>query len=304
VTADYEEIRAHQHGVQQVIPLLEAIRSVAEIAFRRAEERLPPLERYASSLDEGLAELSPLVEDEFGGAGQSPGRSLLAVISSERGLCGGFNQQVVNRVRGELGRRRAGGDETVLACLGSRGRMLLEAAHEPITYHAAMPSFALPAYVDVEKTAIDLLDLMEERQCSRLLVVHNAPRHRFQYEVVIRQLFPLEAATSASSATAAPEVKPGEDVDALFTHLVTERVLIDLYRAVIESAISEELARVSAMRLATDNAEKLLDELTLDANRARQHSETNALLEIISGFRATEADIYGAGGRPRTPANP
>ena len=63
-------------------------------------------------------------------------------------------------------------------------------------------------------------------------------------------------------------------------------MLIDLYQAVIESAISEELARVAAMRLATENARHLLDELTLEANRARQLSETNALLEIISGFRA------------------
>jgi F-type H+-transporting ATPase subunit gamma len=291
MTADYETIRAHQHAVQQVIPLLEAIRSVAEIAFRRAEARLPPLVRYADRLEGDLAELSPLADERFRDSEGLPGRSVLTVISSERGLCGGFNQRLVNRVDQELSQRRSAGEETVLVCLGRQGQRLLEAAKEPLAYSAPMPSFSLPAYPDVEKAAIDILDLMEERRCARLLVMHNAPRRRFQYEIVVRQLFPLEPPSAPHKLAAlSPEVKPPEDLATLFTHLVTERVLVELYQAVIESAISEELARVSAMRLAKDNAQKLLNQLTIDGYRARQITETNALLEIISGFRAAEPE--------------
>jgi F-type H+-transporting ATPase subunit gamma len=291
VTADYEAIRAHQHAVQQVIPLLEAIRSVAEIAFRHAEERLPPLARYASRLDAELSELTPRAGERFKAMEGLSGHSLLVVVSSERGLCGAFNQRLVDRVLAELKGRRLAGQDTVLVCLGRQGKRLLDAAREPLAYWAPMPSFALLAYVDIERAAIAILDLMEHRRCARLVIMHAAPRHRFQYEIVIRQLLPLGQIPSVSVAGAAVarEVKPLSDFDDLLTRLVTEHVLIDLYQAVIESAISEELARVAAMRLAKDNAERLLDQLTGDANRARQISETNALLEIISGFRATTA---------------
>jgi F-type H+-transporting ATPase subunit gamma len=284
MTADYEAIRAHQHGISQVIPPLEAIRSVAEIAFRRAEAHLPSLARYAASIDAQIAELEPL---PFGGDGGLARCSVLVVISSERGLCGGFNQRLIERVRAELRRSRSDGEEVTLVCLGHRGQRLLEAAGEAIVHWTSLPSFSLASYVDIEKVAIEVLDLMEEQSCGRLVVMHNAPLRRFQYQVVSRQLFPVEVEAPSPPKRVRPiEVKPSADVDELFTHLITERVLIDLYKGVIESAISEELARVAAMRLATENARHLLDELTLEANRARQLSETNALLEIISGFRA------------------
>jgi F-type H+-transporting ATPase subunit gamma len=294
VTADYEAIRVHQHAIQQVIPLLEAIRSVAEIAFRRAEARLTPLACYASRIDAQLGELSRLPDGPISRTEDVHGGSVVTVISSERGLCGAFNQRLVRRVRTELGRRRSQGEDIALVCLGRQGQRLLEAAKEPIVHWSALPSFALPSYLDVEAAAIDILDLMEERSCGRLIVMHHTPLRRFQYQIAIRQLFPVETPAASTVRPATPvEVKPVEDLDNLFTHLVTERVLIDLYKAVIESAISEELARVAAMRLATDNARHLLSELTLDANRARQLAETNALLEIISGFQAASSGSDG-----------
>ncbi len=287
MTADYEEITAHQHAIQQVIPLLEAMRSVAEIAFRHAEARLPPLTRYASSIDTQLADLGHLPDGPFGSSPTASGGSVVVVVSSERGLCGAFNQRLVEQARAELGRRRSAGEEIALVCLGRQGWRLLEAAGEPMVRWSPLPSFALPAYLDIEKTAIEVIDLMEERNFGRLVVMGNAPRRRFRYEFTSRQLFPVGPASQPSAGPpVTPAIRPASDTENLFTHLSTERVLIDLYQAVIESAISEELARVAAMRLATDNARHLLEQLTLDANRARQASQTNALLEIISGFQA------------------
>jgi F-type H+-transporting ATPase subunit gamma len=291
VTADYESIRAHQHAVEQVIPLLEAIRSVAEIAYRRAEAGLPSLAQYAARIDAQLADLNAVADGAFAGGDGEARRSVLVVVSSERGLCGGFNQRLVDKVRAELRQKRSAGEEVLLVTLGSRGLRLLDAAGEAIVHSTRLPSFAMPSYLEVERAAVEILDLMEERSCERLLVMHNAPRHQFQYEVASRQLFPVEPAGGAIELPAVwTEVKPAEDVDELFTHLVTERVLIDLYQAVVESAVSEELARVAAMRLATDNARGLLESLSLEANRARQASETNALLEIIGGFEAASLE--------------
>ncbi len=285
MTADYDAIRGHQHAIQQVVPLLEAMRSIAEIDYRRAGTRLEPLRRYAESLETLLGVLQAAERPD--NSANATGGMVLVAVSSERGLCGAFNQHLVNRVRSELRRLQAAEDEVVLVCLGRQGQRLLRAAGETLAYESPMPTFALPAYPDVEQVAIDLLDLMEERACGKLVVMYNAPAHRFQYEVVTRQLYPVEPIeTPEGEVRRDLDVRPEADAPNVLQHLVVEHVLIDLYQAVVESAISEELARVAAMRLATDNARHLLEELTLDANRARQISETNALLEIISGFHA------------------
>ncbi len=285
MTADYDAIRAHEHAIAQVVPLLTAMQSVAEIAFRRAEERLPPLTRYAELLETQLSQFGGSTGASFFSDAAGP-KTLLLVITSERGLCGAFNQHLVSRITADLRGRRAASEEIEVACLGRQGKRLFEAAKEPLVYWSGVPSLALPSYADIEKAALEILDLMDTRRCGRLVVTHNAPRRRFQYEVTSRQLFPLDATQTPADRSATPPVKPPQDIERLLTHLVTERVLIDLYEAVIQSAISEELARVAAMKLATDNAQKLLEELTAEANHARQLSETSALLEIISGFEA------------------
>ena len=287
MTADYDAIRAHEHAIAQVVPLLTAMQSVAEIAFRRAEERLPPLTRYAELLETQLSQFGGSTGASFFSDAACL-KTLLLVITSERGLCGAFNQHLVSRITADSARApRWRQKRSVGSRPGTAGKRLFEAAKEPLVYWSGVPSLALPSYADIEKAALDIFYLMDTRRCGRLIVTHNAPRRRFQYEVTSRQLFPLDTTQTPPARSATPPVKPPEDIERRLTYLVTvKRAPIDLYEAVIQSAISEELARVAAMKLATDNAQKLLEELTAEANHARQLSETSALLKIISGFEA------------------
>ena len=93
----------------------------------------------------------------------------------------------------------------------------------------------------------------------------------------------IYAATSLKRS----EVKPPRDTPHLITHLLTEHLLLGLYQTVIESAMSEQLARVSAMRLATENARQLLEKATVAYNAARAHAVANSLLKIVAGYEAT-----------------
>ncbi len=281
MTADYQSILSRQHSIEQVVPLLEAIRSVAEIAFRHAERQLQPLADYSRRLHGQLQQAGGVVGSHLDVTG---GNVMLVAITSERGLCGNFNRSLVGSTVDLIERLKADGEEVELVCLGTQGKRLFAVHHLDLAFWSPTPSFAAPSYPDVEALVLQILDLMDQRGCSRLLVIHNAPVHRFQHEVVSSQLFPFEWSESQPRPQAA--IKPAEDVSALVTHLITERVLIDLYEAIILSSTSEELARVAAMKLATDNARKRLDELSVAANQARQFAETNALLEIISGFEA------------------
>jgi F-type H+-transporting ATPase subunit gamma len=208
-------------------------------------------------------------------------------VTSERGLCGPFTERLVSYGLQQVRTLSAQGQTIHILCLGNRGRRLIETAGHTVMYAKLLPSLAIPSYVEIESVALDLLGFIEERTLGRILVVHNAPVRRFQYDAVSHTLFPpaIEAPTQPPTRIS---VKPMRDLPRLTTHLLTEHLLVELYQVVIESAMSEQLARMYTMRLATENARKLVDKLTLDYNLARSHAVTQSLLEIVAGYAATK----------------
>jgi len=283
-------LAAHRLAIQRLVPVLDAVRAVAEIAWRRAERGFRPLARYGERLeaafDFALSALEPAERLAFLAAGAHTPVALL-VVSAERGLCGAFNERLVAHALRHAATLSARGRAVHFLSLGSRGRRLLEAAGRPPLYAHPLASLATPTYVDVEGVALDLIDQFERRVFGQLIVVHNAPLRRFQYGVEVRELLPPKPRTGDRRAAARLAVKPADDLPGLLTHLLTEHLLIGLYEAVIRSAMSEQLARVEAMRLATDNAGRLVDRLSLEYTRARNAAATQALLEIVAGYQAT-----------------
>ena len=291
MTTDLAELGVHRRVIEQTVPLLDAIRSVAEMAFRRAQSRLASVQAYG---DEVTLMLSQLVgaldrrerEASLGGLIGS-GPTALLVICGERGLCGPFNSRLVKQavqLVADQGREDSRGVE--LLCWGSRGSRLLQAAGQSPLHTATLGSFALPTYLDVERLALELLDLVDGRHWSRVVVLHNVPLHGFQYQTVVSQLLPPDL-SPVGAAKAPVEIKPSGDLPELATHLLTEYVLMSLYRAVVESATSEQLARIAAMKLARDNALRLLGQLTLEYQMAWQASVTASLLEVLTGYEVT-----------------
>ncbi|MGE0822376.1 MAG: F0F1 ATP synthase subunit gamma [Candidatus Binatia bacterium] len=286
-----DTLASHCRTIERLISLLDAIRSVAEIAWRRAEQSFEPLlhyrDRLLAMLTQGVSGLDGEQRQEILGAEIQDGPVALLFITSERGLCGPFNDRLVSRGLQHARKLSAQGETIRFLCLGSRGRRLLEAAGHTLAYVKSVSSLAVPTYVDIEEIALDILELVEQRQWNRVLVVHNAPVQRFQYETTIKRILPPNVEILKQARERAV-VKPADDRPELLTHLLTEHVLLELYRAVIESAISEQLARMYTMRLATENARKLLEKLTGDYNLARSHAITSALLEVVAGYEATQ----------------
>jgi F-type H+-transporting ATPase subunit gamma len=285
-----EALAAHRQVIERLIPLLEAIRSVAEIAWRRADQGYRPLLRYSAALRTALeqitAALGPAQRPALPGSWAVGRPTGLLFVASERGLCGAFNEHLVRHGLQHMRELAAAGETVRLLCLGSRGRRLLEGAGQTLLYHKPIPSLSVPSYLEVEAIALDLLDLAEQGAFGRLLVVYNAPVRRFQFGVSIRTLVPPDLPPPPRPQQRV-RVKPVGDAPALMTHLLTEYLLIELYRAITESVISEQLARIQTMRLAGENARKLLDTLTLEYHLAQSHAVTSALLEVIAGYEAT-----------------
>jgi F-type H+-transporting ATPase subunit gamma len=287
---DLAALAARAQTISRLIPLLNAIRSVAEIAWRRAEAGFQPLASYAERVQTTVERVASSMHDAqrqnllAGWEGQRPVALLL--VTSERGLCGPFNSHVVQAGLQEAQAWSALGRTVNFLCLGSKGRRGLEAYGQSVAYGGPLPSFSVPSYISIEQVALDLLDLLEQGTFGQLMIIYNAPVGRFQYGISKKQLLP-PAIHIRQSRPRRITVKPANDVPALVNHLLTEYLLVGLYQVVLESVISEQLARIYTMRLATENAQKLLDDLNLQYNLAQRQQITNSLLEIVSGYGAT-----------------
>jgi F-type H+-transporting ATPase subunit gamma len=287
-------IAAHERGVERLIPLLSSIQSVAEIGWRRAHARFQPLHEYGARLQTLLAQLLGALEAaqrealarQWAG-GQSTG---LLVIGSERGLCGAFNERLVSRAVRDADQLLGEGRKVTLLCLGTRARRALDQAGRSAAYFKPLPSLSVPSYADIESVTLDLLGMLEQGTFAQLVVLHNAPTQRFQYGAVRTVLgpppVPPTPVTGVRSELMA--VEPAEDVEQLVAHLVTESVLLRVYEAVLASVVSEQLARMYAMRLAVERAKDLLARLRLQHNVAWRQQVTTSLLETISGYEAAQ----------------
>jgi F-type H+-transporting ATPase subunit gamma len=292
---DIVTLAAHRQTITRLIPLLDAIRSVAEIAWRRAQQDFQPLTRYYgrvhSSLEGLFASLNQEERQAISAGWASHRPTALLLVTSERGLCGPFNERVVSTGLREARALSAQGKSVQYLCLGSRGSRLIDASENTVLYRQPLPSFSLPSYNYIEEVALDLLDFLDAGAFGQLLVVHSAPVRQFEYGVVTEAMIPPDL-SQPDGPQRRLSVKPESDLPALVTHLLAEHLLIRLYRAVMESVISEQLARIHTMRLASENAGKLLDGLTMEYNLARKHEETTSLMEIISGYEATLDDYH------------
>jgi len=293
VNESIEEIASRRDAIGGLVPFLDAIRSIAEIAWRRAEQRAEPLGLYRRQLDAILDQtLRSVGAEERAGLLSWPGQPTAApttgllLVTAERGLCGSFVERLITFGLDQSRALQARGEAVRLLCLGRRGERRLAAEGYPLIYRGSLPSLAIPTYLEVEHLALDLLDLAERGAFTRLVIVRNAPARRFQYEPGVQTLLPLDV-TVPKPGISRSLVKPVADAPALLSQVLTEHFLLDLYGAILESALSEQLARVFAMRLAADNAHRLVDELTDAYNLAARYAATSALLETIAGYETT-----------------
>lgn len=291
MSEDVDQLEHRRRAVAKLVPLLEAIGGIGEIAYRRAAEGIAPAQSYAAAVRDQLDRLcrsQGFDDDSLWPTNPERPRALL-LIASERGLCGRFNHRLAEQTLEEVRKGRRDGLETDVLVLGERGaHSLQELGIEPV-YRAAMPSLARPTYLDAERVALDILDLVEQGAYRSLDVLHARPAGRFDYELAIHRLLPPEPSnTTTQHGAPAIEVKPADDVQQLLARLVSERVLADLYEMMVQSVVSEQLARVFAMRLAVENAGELLDRLDVEYNAARQQQVTRDLSEVIGAFQAVE----------------
>ena len=297
-----KEFRNRITSVQATQKITRAMQMVAASKLRRAQDAAEQARPYAEHMDAMLSRMAAEAPQAEALPSLLSGRAqaqthLLLVASAARGLCGGFNASIVREARRTMRRLLQEGKAVKLLCIGRKGHESLRrqfASHmlEPIALSLAPPDFAF-----AERIAARVLDLYEEEAFDVCTIFYAQFRSVMSQVPQAQQVIPLqweeadkggegsEAAQPAAAPSLAPyEYEPHEThvLDALLPHNLAVQIL----RALLENAASEQGARMTAMDSATRNAGEMIDRLTIAYNRSRQAMITKELIEIISGAEA------------------
>ncbi len=291
-----KDLRIRINSVKSTQKITSAMKMVAAAKLRRAQEQAEAARPFSERMDRMLQSLAAGTSQSAGGPALLAGTGksdvhLIVAMTSDRGLCGGFNGSIVREVRQRIRSLREEGKEVKLLCVGRKGRDLLRRDYGPLIVDSyddiARPTLTFGAAKEIADRVIGMFEDGEIDVCT---VVYNRFKSVISQIVTGQQLIPfsVEQAESAEEAPAGPqgtyEFEPDEQE--ILEDLLPRNLAVQIYRALLENAASEHGARMSAMDNATRNAGEMIDKLTLTYNRTRQAVITSELIEIISGAEA------------------
>jgi len=289
-------------SVKSTQKITAAMKMVAASKLRRAQEQAEAARPYAERIETILQAVAPTVYAMVGDTRDSTDTRaalitgtgsdrvhLLVVITSDRGLCGAFNSSVVRETRRRIQQLTHDGKEAKLVCVGRKGRDQLrrEFGGQIVAYYEDVGKRRL-SYGDAEKIASDVLARFDASEYDVATVVYNRFKSVISQVVTFQQLIPVPPPPLQEQAES-DDLTVGEfepDEETILTKLIPRNLSFQVYRALLESAASEQGARMTAMDNATRNAGVMINKLSIKYNRQRQAQITKELIEIISGAEA------------------
>jgi F-type H+-transporting ATPase subunit gamma len=281
--ASQRDIRRRIGAVKNIKQITRAMQFVAASKLRRAQDATLSARPYSEKSDEVLAELAAVrgPEDHPLLTQRTEGKRLIVLITTDRGLAGPLNTNTVRFASREI--TEHSGDVAVVT-VGRKGRDAMRRARVPMEAHFA--GFGdRPVFADVLPLARLLTDDYISGEYNRIDIVYSRFISTLAQKPVLDQLLPVQPAEDTAGI-------PGNQfifepsAGAVLEQLVPRYVAARVFQAVLEAKASEESSRMVAMKNATENAEELIDDLTLSYNKVRQSNITREMIEIASGARA------------------
>jgi len=281
--ASPRDIRRRINAAKNIKQITRAMQFVAASKLRRAQEATLSARPYSEKIDEVLADLAAVLGGEDHPLLKEPteGKRLLVLVTTDRGLAGPLNTNTIRFVSREITEHK--GDLSVIS-VGRKGRDAMRRARVPIDAHFA--GFGdKPTFADVLPLARLISDDFLAGKYARIEIVYSRFISTLSQKPVIDQILPIEP-------TEDTEGIPGNQFifepspAAVLQQLLPRYVATRLFQAVLEAKASEESSRMVAMKNATENAEELIDDLTLAYNKVRQSNITREMIEIATGARA------------------
>jgi F-type H+-transporting ATPase subunit gamma len=282
--ADQESIQTRLDNIRSVEPILEAMRTISRGSWQAALNRYHRLDRYGERLASILAVLVPRLRVQKGARSQARVQAAEAlVIGSERGLCGAFNSSLVQYADPALEERFASAQTFRLGVLGSRAQRSMERVGRSPDWFQSLPMTSVPSVELASHLTMDWLHRYEAHEIDVVYVIYNAYRNSQLYEPVTAQLIPLALPAHASVQPFWPPPYVDADPVDLFRRLARLWIVAEMYRILLSSAAAEHSTRFQLMEGATQNTERLTQELTLALQAVRQRAITAEMLDLVAG---------------------
>lgn len=282
-------LRRRIKSVQSTKKITRAMELIAATRVAKAQQRAVAARPYSEQLTsviQHLAENGGITDHPLLQPAEEVRRVAFVVISSDRGLAGGYNSSVIKAAERELHARRDEGTDYDLVLVGRKADAYFSYRNYEITraFHGISDA---PTYADAAEIGEVISDLFTSGQVQEVVLIYTRFVSLGRQEVAVRKFMPLsgvgqEADESRAHSAYEFEPAPGPILESLLPRYVTAR----LYAALLESAASEHASRQRAMKAATDNAQDLIIKLSRVMNRARQDSITNEIMEIVGGAEA------------------
>ena len=281
-----KEIKSRITSVKSTIQITSAMKMVSAAKLKKAQDAIIQLRPYSNKLTEIMSSVSSASEDSSQNKYlevRDVNKILLVPITSNRGLCGGFNANIIKKtieIEKELNSR----SELTILSIGKKSSEFFK--KNKYNVHSTHDDvFQDVNYENVSKIAELILNDFANENFDKVILVYNQFKNAATQIVMQEDFLPLNKTQSENSQEAVDYIyEPGKDE--ILNELIPKSLKTQLFKAILDSNASEHGARMTAMHKATDNATELKNELTLSYNKARQAAITGEILEIVGGAEA------------------
>ena len=301
--ASQRDVKNRIDSVKNIRKITRAMEMVAAARLRRAEQRIAALRPYAGAIRRMTRQAAEAAGSEISSLPilkqhENENRIGILLVTGDRGLAGAFNSQILRAGLRAATEHEGEGSDVVFYASGRRGVSSLGFRGREVA--GGYTGFTdRPSYADARHIAEDLVSAYVDDKIDRVEIFYNGYISPLVQEVRRETLLPLQEATilegdedesdedrdgDDSGHHALVEYEPGPEE--ILQRLVPDYVEISIYRALLESTASEHGARMTAMRNASQNAGEVIDDLTLEMNRARQAEITQEIMEVVAGAEA------------------
>ncbi|MDO9256621.1 MAG: ATP synthase F1 subunit gamma [Bacteroidales bacterium] len=287
-----KEVRIRIASVKSTQQITSAMKMVAASKLRKAQNAILKMRPYAAKLKDILQNLSASLDSGDGNLytqQRTPNKVLIVVLTSNRGLCGAFNTNILRtaaqRIQIDYASQLKAANVSVLT-IGRKGtEFFTKRGYNVISSHDSV--FDSLTYENVSAIASSVMNAFAGKEFDRVDIVYNQFKNAVVQRVAVEQFLPVEApAKSAVVSKTNTDYIFLPSKEEIVVELIPKSLKIQFYKSVLDSYASEHGARMTAMHQATDNAGDLIKELNLAYNKARQASITKEILEIVSGAEA------------------
>ena len=282
--ANLKEIRNRISSIGSTMQITSAMKMVSAAKLKKAQDAITAMRPYSSKLTELLQNLSATLDGDAGGAyskQREVSKVLLVVVTSNRGLCGGFNSSVIKETTQNIAANYQEVDLDLLT-IGKKGNDILSKSYPVID--ARNDVFDNLTFDYVAEVAEKIMKLYSDGTYDKIEIIYNRFKNAATQIPQVEQFLPIKPVEGDTNASADYIFEPSKEKIVL--ELIPKSLKTQLYKAVRDSFAAEHGARMTAMHKATDNATELRDELLLTYNKARQAAITNEILEIVGGAEA------------------